>query len=119
MQRVAPAKLAGVTATAGNAEVTLTWENPSDDTITSYDYRQSDDDGNNWSGWQNFIFSPDTYSYTVTRLSNGTIYSFQVRAINSQGPGTADGTETVNATPYGRPAAPDLRATPGDGEVRL
>ena len=117
LQRVAPAKLAGVTAAAGNAEVTLSWDNPNDDTITSYDYRQSDDGGSNWGGWQNFTISPDTYSYTVSSLSNGTTYSFQVRANNNQGSGPDS--ETVNATPYGRPAAPDLRATPGDSEVRL
>ena len=115
LQRAAPAKLVNVQATAGNREVTLSWDNPNDDTITNYDYRQSDDGGSNWGGWNNFV--PTTSSHTVTGLSNGTTYSFQVRANNLIGGGAES--DSVTATPSGPPAAPDLRATPGEGEVRL
>ena len=114
-QRAAPAKLSGVTATAGNREVTLAWTNPNDFAITHYDYRQSTDGGENWGGWQNLITGSN--SHTVTGLSNGTTYSFQVRANSLIGSGEAS--DTVTATPSGPPAAPDLRADPGDGKVRL
>ncbi len=101
-QRASPTKLTGVTAIAGNAEVTLSWDAPpAGDFVFSYGYRQ--DGGSGWGGWQNF--SSVENNYTVTGLSNGTTYSFQVRAKNSQGSGTAD--ETATATPSG----PRLRRT--------
>ena len=83
--------------------------------VINYDYRQDDGGGSGWGDWQNFTTT--TNSRTVTELSNGTTYSFQVRANNSQGPGP-DG-DTVTTTPSGPPAAPDLRATPGDVSMRL
>ena len=110
-----PGKLQNVVAVAGNAQVTLSWDDPNDDTIVNYDYRQDSGDGNGWSGWQNFTSS--TYSHTVTDLTNGIIHSFQVRANNSQGKGPAS--ETVTATPIGPPAAPDLSVIVGDAKVTL
>ena len=105
-----------LTATAGNAQVTLAWTAPSaDDNVRSYGYRQSSDSGSNWAAWTTFV--PTTNNYVVSELSNGTTYSFQVRANNIVGEGP-DG-ETVTATPAGPPAAPDLRATPGDVSMRL
>ena len=111
-----PGELTTVTATAGNAQVTLSWDAPpAGDNVASYDYRQDDGGGSGWGDWQNF--TTDTNSHVVTGLSNGTTYSFQVRANNNQGAGPDGDTET--ATPLGPPAAPDLRADPGDGQVRL
>ena len=72
---------------------------------------------NPWS-WQSF--STNTNSYVVTGLTNGVLYSFQVRAHNLQGDGPPS--ETVTATPAGLPAAPrDLRAraTSAGTEVTL
>ena len=86
---------------------------PSSDLVINYDYRQ--DGGDGWGDWNQFIAT--TNSRTVTGLSNGATYSFQVRANNNIGEGAES--DTVTATPVGPPAAPDLRATPGDGEVRL
>ena len=118
-----PSKLTGVTATAGNAQVTLAWDDPNDDTIINYDYRQ-DAGGvfpDTWTTITEVTSSEGKTSYTVTDLTNGTTYSFQVRARNNQGPQDKDlGFDTVTATPSGPPAAPgDLRATPQNGSVRL
>ena len=89
---------------------------PSSDLVINYDYRQDGGDGGDgWGDWNQFIAT--TNSRTVTGLSNGATYSFQVRANNNIGEGAES--DTVTATPVGPPAAPDLRATPGDGEVRL
>ena len=118
LQRAAPAKLGNVQAAAGDAQVSLSWDNPNDATIANYDYRIDPDpsDGSSgWTGWQRFTTTNN--SHTVTGLTNGTTYSFQVRANNNQGVGPDS--DTVTATPSGPPAAPDLRADPGDGEVRL
>ena len=101
-----PQMLANVTATAGDTEVTLTWAAPPvDDSVVNYAYGQSDPN-NPWS-WQSF--STNTNSYVVTGLTNGVLYSFQVRARNLQGDGPVS--ESVTAIPVGPPEAPqDLRA---------
>ena len=97
--------------------MTLSWDvPPAGDNVVSYEYRIDPDPvagTSGWTLWQSF----DDVSYTVTGLTNGTTYSFQVRANNNQGDGPDS--DTVTATPSGPPAAPDLRADPSDGEVRL
>ena len=93
---------------------------PASDVIINYEIRQSDDEGSNWGAWStiaSYTTIGSTLSDTVTGLSNGTTYSFQIRAKNLQGGGPAS--ETVVATPIGPPASPDLRATPGDVSMRL
>ena len=58
-----------------------------------------------------------TTSHTVSSLTNGTSYSFKVRAVNSVGAGTA---ATASATPAAVPGTPgSFTATPGDGQVEL
>ena len=106
-----PGKLQNVGAAAGNAQVTLSWDAPpAGDNVLGYDYRIDPDpsDGSSgWTGWQ--TFTTTTNSHTVSDLTNGTTYSFQVRANNNQGAGPES--DTVTATPSGPPAAPgDLRA---------
>ena len=55
--------------------------------------------------------------WTVTGLTNGRGYAFEVRALNSAGPGAAARTA---ATPLAAPSVPEsLTATAGDGEVVL
>ena len=110
-------------AQAGDASVTLTWNDfDLDYTVSSYEYRQNSGDG--WGAWttttdftRDESTDPYTFTLAISELTNGTTYSFQVRAKNLTGEG-ADGS-AVHATPQGPPAAPDLRATPGDREVRL
>ena len=114
-----PGKLQNVAAAAGNAAVTLSWDDPpASDNVLNYDYRQDDGDGNGWGEWQTFTTEPDTpNSYTVTGLKNGNTYSFQVRANSSVGEGPAS--ETVTAAPIGPPAAPDLSVIVGNAKVTL
>ena len=103
-------------ASPGVNEVTLTWSDPRDPSIDGYAYhyfsgvRPQDPD------WTAIPGSgAGTTSHTVTGLTNGTSYTFEVRARNTAGAGPpADAT----ATPY--PGAPaDLEAAAGVGEVRL
>ena len=116
-----PAKLANVVATAGNAKVTLSWDDPpAGDNVLNYDYRQNDggEFPVTWTNFTEVTSSEGKTSYTVSGLTNSTTYSFQVRARNTVGEGPDS--DTVSATPSGPPAAPaDLRATPQNGSVRL
>ena len=57
-------------------------------------------------------------SYTVTGLTNGQSYTFQLRAVNQAGPGKAS--DWVTATPLAPPDQPvGLRATPDANSVTL
>ena len=116
-----PGKLQNVTAASGESQqVTLSWNDPpAGDNVINYEYRIDPDPtgvSSGWTLWQTF----DNDSYTVTGLTNGTTYSFQVRANNSQGDGPDS--DRVEATPSGPLAAPELRAdgqSAAGTEVRL
>ena len=105
-QRASPTKLTGVTAIAGNAEVTLSWDAPpAGDFVVSYGYRQ--DGGSGWGGWQNF--SSVENNYTVTGLTNGTTYTFELRAKA----GTAEA-PIYGAAAQARPITPGAPNAPID-----
>ncbi|MCY4669152.1 MAG: fibronectin type III domain-containing protein, partial [Rhodococcus sp.] len=77
-------------AEPGNAEVTLTWEAPSDGgAVASYEYDMAA--SGDWMPAGTGLMK------TVENLTNGTPYVFRVRAVNATGPG--DATEAVTATP--------------------
>ena len=119
-----PAAPTGLTATAGAGSVTLTWNNPSDSTITGYEY-QSRWTGVVWQPWKAISGSgSSTTSHTVTGLTGGTEYRFHLRAVNANGSGTAAPNADpwyVAATPsVPPPAAPTgLTATAGRESVKL
>ena len=58
-----------------------------------------------------------TRTHVVPGLTNGTTYTFQVRAVNSSGGGLASNERS--AVPSTTPGTPTLTATAGDEEVRL
>ena len=67
-----------VSARAGDGEVTLSWQRASG--ASWYQLRQSEDGGSSWDAWDG-IDAPTGVNkqYTVTDLTNGTAYTFQVR----------------------------------------
>ena len=105
----APQHLSGV---PGDEQVMLTWDAPSIDggsAILRYEY--AIDDSGTW------IDAGLDLEETVPGLTNGQQYAFEVRAVNSAGPGAPARTA---ATPLGMPSVPEsLTATGGDGEVVL
>ena len=115
----------GLTATAAEGIVALSWDDPSDPTITSYEYR-SRHDAVAWSAWTAVPDSDAATTYhTLTGLTNGTEYRFKLRAVNDGGasraapdahPWYVAATPTAPAPPA-RPAG--LAATAGDGRVAL
>ena len=99
-------------AAAGNEQVTLTWAVPSDGGSSIDGYEVSDDGGMTW------LNAGTSTSDTVTGLTNGTPYSFIIRAHNSVGYGA--NSAAVSATPYLLPdAITDLAAAAGDAQVKL
>ena len=92
-------------ADAGNAQVTLRWDNPEDSSITKYQYRQRFTSESAWDpDWSDIPGSgASTTSYTVGNLANWTPYTFQIRAVRGNEP-TA--TSAASATPEGPPLAP-------------
>jgi fibronectin type 3 domain-containing protein len=108
-----PAAPMGVTAAAGNAQVTLNWTASSG--ATGYYVKRSTTSG----GPYTQISTQATASDTDTGLTNGTKYFYVVSAYNSAGQ-SANSAE-VNATPVlAAPSAPTgLAATAGNAQASL
>ena len=103
-----PAAPTGFTATAGDGSVTLSWDDPSDSSITGYEYNVNHNDtgtGNlsGWSAWTAIAGSgAATTSHTFTGLTNGREYRYHLRAVNAGGAGAA----APNAAPWYVSATP-------------
>ena len=110
----APESLA---ATAGDTQVVLNWVVPMNTSeIDNMQVRYTEKSANNWGTWADLSGSATTH--TVDGLTNGTEYTFAVRAVNGAGDGAV---ATVDATPVQAVlAAPtNLGAMPGDTRIRL
>lgn len=110
---VVPAAPTGLTATRGNATISLAWNAVLG--ATGYQVFQGTTPGGEGS---NPVSVPAGTAFTDTGLINGTIYYYQVSASNSAGTGSRS-TE-ASATPLSPPAAPaGLTATAGNTQVSL
>ena len=111
-----PASPTNLTATAGNAQVALTWTASSG--ATSYNiYRSTTQGGEGSTAYKTGLTST---SFTDTGLINGTTYYYQVTAVNSAG--ESGKSSEVSATPASTsvPASPtNLTATAGNAQVAL
>ncbi len=107
-----PAVPTGLTATAGNQQVSLSWTASAG--ATSYNVKRGTASG----GPYTTVASPTTATYTDMGLTNGTPYYYVVSAVNSAGE-SANSSE-VSATPVAPPAVPaGLTATAGNQQVSL
>ena len=95
-----PAKPAGLAATAGDGQVTLSWTDPGNASITKYQYQRRASTGL-WGGWTDIPSSApgeaNATSWTVTGLTGSyeiggvtarRSYRFRIRAVNAQGTGS-------------------------------
>ena len=104
-----------LTATAGDGEVTLSWQAVTK--ATSYNIYWSTTSGVTPSNGMR-IFNVTSTSYVQTGLINGTTYYYVVTAVNLNGD-TSSVTSQASATPSGGllPGPSDVAATPGDSQV--
>ena len=121
--KVGPPAPNGLSAMPGNGSIALSWNDPSDSSITGYQYRHhvgwSSATGPQWSAWMDIDNSDaSTTSHTVTSLTNLVFYIVELRALyGSDLPGVAGSVETIVPPP---PQAPhNLNANGGDTTIRL
>ena len=100
----APGAPARLTATGGDERVALSWSAPEDggSQILRYEYRYGAT-GETWGEWMTVSGSGSARRVAVSGLTNGTLYAFQVRAVNSVDAGEA---AEATATPGRAPTAP-------------
>ena len=95
-----PSPPRGLTATAGDRAVELSWRRPVDDggaRIVRYEYRQQEGDGP-VGAWQIIWEDRPTTDHRVTGLMNAVSYTFHVRAVNNGGWASSP-SEPASATP--------------------
>ena len=109
-----PSAPRNLTADAGEDYVDLDWNAPADTggaVIEAYKYRQRKGSGT-WGPWT--AISSTATRYTVTGLDPDAQYTFQVRAVNSEGDGTPSQTVTARtdmALPLGTPQNIEVELT--------
>ncbi|HPL26856.1 MAG TPA: fibronectin type III domain-containing protein [Anaerolineae bacterium] len=103
----APSAPQGLSATPGDGQVTLSWSAPtSDGGATISGYEVSKDGGANWTD------ADSSTGHTFGGLTNGTSYTFMVRAANRIGAGAA---ATAVATPQASPTTYTITAAAESG----
>ena len=103
-----PAAPTGFSARAGDGQVSLSWTDPSDASITRYELRYGKASERSSATWAAISDSDaTTVSHMVSSLENGEEYSFKLRAVNSSGNGAA--TDWVSATPSATVVLPELQ----------
>ena len=116
-----PDKPTNLVATRGDTEVGLTWTASGNNGESIDEHQYTFDSGATWTTILNSAppSGANATSYTVTGLTNGTEYTFAVRAVNDIDAGAASD-DANPVTPAGVPDKPtNLVATRGDTEVGL
>jgi fibronectin type 3 domain-containing protein len=112
---IVPAVPTNLQATAGNAQVSLSWTASS--AATSYSVQRSTTSGGPYTS----VGNPTSVAYTDTSVTNGTTYYYVVAAVNTVG--TSANSNQASATPTAPvilPAEPtNLQATAGNAQVLL
>ena len=115
-----PAAPDSFSAVAGDGQVWLGWRSPADFTISGYEYRQKE--GTDAFGdWQTIPGSrAGSTFHIVTGLTNGTSYTFQVRAVNAAGESDSSGEQSATpATASSAPVKPEGFAARQTGVVQV
>ena len=110
----------GLTAAAGDTQVTLSWDDPADISITGYEY-ELHEQGQSAQAWATIADSApggvNATSYTVAGLTNGAQYDFRVRAVNAIGSSDPSAAATVTLVVPDQPTG--LATAAGNAGVAL
>ena len=107
---------AGLTSSAANGQIVLTWEDPATASLEHIEITWSPD------GESAQVVEPGTETFTATELTNGTVYTFTLVAVDTSG-NTSEGTSVAGVPAQADPGAPadvtDLSVVAGSGAVTL
>ena len=111
-----------LSATTSQDTVRLSWGLPADTEQSSslrYRYRHKEESASSWGDWTEVSASPRTVS--ITGLTTGTSYDFQIQAVGQLGGPWSTSAETRATPVLELPAPANLTATPdtSDGTVDL
>jgi autotransporter-associated beta strand protein len=105
-----PAQPTGLTATAAENSVVLSWDEQ-DDAATYNVYRGTSSGGESATPIATGLTDP---TYTDTGRTNGTTYYYTIKAVNPLGTGSASSEASTAPAPV---APADVTATPGDDQI--
>ena len=113
-----PAALGNLDAAVGDGYAELSWDDPSDSSITSYQHR-TQEAGSQWGVWTTIPQSgATTTSYRKTGLTNVTEHWFEIRAVNEHGPGSSAQVGPVTPTaPASQPTNRRPSANAGPNQI--
>ena len=97
LRETPPSAPTGLSATAGNTQAAISWNNIGDSSVNKWEYSL---DGTNWTTMGT---SPSLTSYTVTGLTNNTAYTIRVRASNPSGAGASSSVAVTPLAPTNTP----------------
>jgi titin len=95
--------------TAGDRRVNFTFTAGANNgsAILGYKYAYTSDSGANWSTWTSSSWVTGDASMNIVDLTNGTLYSVKLRAVNAVGDGV-ESVASLAARPFGAPYAPTI-----------
>ena len=108
-----PATPSGLVASAGNGQVTLTWTKNTEEDMSRYDIWEANVTEGILTTLTQAECSTTSCSKTVSSLTNGTAYSFQIIAVDEDG-NSSVGSTAASATP----SAEEVVVTGGGGGGR-
>lgn len=106
-----PATPAGLVATVGDGQATLTWTKNSEGDMSSYNIWEANVTEGILTTLTQASCGATTCSKVITGLTNGTAYSFQIAAVDTPDGNTSAYSSAANVTP----AAATVSSTPGGG----
>lgn len=90
----------GLRAAAGDQSIALGWDDPGDDSITGYQFRERYSESLSWRCWRHINGSDaSTTGHTMPGLTNGASYEVQLRALGFAGAGPPGETAATPAGP--------------------
>lgn len=95
-----PEAPSGLAAEGEDRSIALSWDDPGDDSITEYQFREWFSEAVGWHCWRRIYGSgASTTSHTMPDLTNGASYEVQLRAMSPAGPSRPAQTSATPTAP--------------------